>query len=150
MAKGFTDRFRMPIGDVSSPFCRGNSQRILLRFANQLNTMIDEVDFKNAYLQSHLYREAFGRQPPGFQEISKRNGRLYLRRYTRLLYRLLKSGKWWNNAVHEAVKEMGWTATASDPCLSQQGPSVNYSFLVFYVDDSDQKENREASATGPK
>lgn len=49
VAQGFRDRFRLPIGDVSSPVCRGESQKILLCITNRFNWRIHQVDFENAY-----------------------------------------------------------------------------------------------------
>ena len=37
--------------------------------------------------------------------------------------------------VDKALKEMNWTATASDPCPYQRGHGDDYSLMALYVDD---------------
>ena len=51
------------------------------------------------------------------------------------LYGLRQSPRNWFNTINDSLRDMGFTATASDPCVYIFGSDDNLSILTMYVDD---------------
>jgi hypothetical protein len=122
-------------GEVHAPVIRKESDRLLTTLAVDMGRTQKQGDCKNAFLHPTLPPDeiVIVRPPPGCP-FSK-PGELWL--LNKCLYGLRRSPKHWYDALCQALKEIGMTPTAHDPCvftgtLIPGGPLL---YLGVYVDD---------------
>lgn len=102
-----------------------------------------QLDVKSAYLNGRLDEEIYMRQPPGFDDGTRR-----VCRPQRALYGLPQAGNVWNREFNLAMDDRGFTQLKSDSCcyIRRSGDSVT--ILLLWVDDivgftnSDSEEQR--------
>jgi hypothetical protein len=122
-------------GDVHAPVIWKESDRLLTTIAVNMGRTQKQGDCKNAFLHPTLPPDetVIVRPPPGCP--FSQPGELWLLNKT--LYGLRRSPKHWYDALCGALREIGMTPMAHDPCvftgsMFEGGPLL---YLGVYVDD---------------
>ena len=73
--------------------------------------------------------------PPGYESLDATSGRPKPMTLKKSLYGLRRSPRNWFNTSGDYLRDFGFTATASDPCVYVFISDDNFSVLTMYVDD---------------
>ncbi|CAN0028815.1 unnamed protein product, partial [Sphacelaria rigidula] len=122
-------------GSTFAPVCRLESQRILLAIATAKNWPIIALDVQTAFLNGRLKETVFCKQAPGFETSDPDTGKPHVMRLRRALYGLRQSPNVWNFTIDTELQNMGFKATASDPCVYTKGQQEHYVMITLFVDD---------------
>ena len=133
VAQGFSQKFGLDYEETFSPVIRFESVRSVLALAAQHGLKLHQMDVSTAFLNGELENEVYMKQPEGY--ITP--GQEYLVcKLKRSLYGLKQSPRCWNQALDGQMKRMGFTQSASDPCLYISSEGKGEMFVVaIYVDD---------------
>ena len=75
------------------------------------------------------------RIPPGYKSLDATPGHPKVMKLKKSLYGLRRSPRNWFNTIDDSLRDIGFTATASDPCVYIFGSDNSLSVLTMYVDD---------------
>jgi hypothetical protein len=73
---------------------------------------IQQIDIKTAYLYGLLEEECWMEQPEGFEEPGKED---WVWALIKGLYRIKQAGRTWNQTMHAAMLEWGFTCLTVEP-----------------------------------
>ena len=135
VVQGWKQRHGYDCGSTFAPVCRLESQRLLLAIATAKNWPILALDIQTAFLNGKLQETVFCKQPPGFETSDPTTGTPHVMSLRRALYGLRQSPAVWNSTINAELQKMGFTATASDPCVYTRGAHDGYVMLTLIVDD---------------
>ncbi|CAN0030647.1 unnamed protein product, partial [Sphacelaria rigidula] len=122
-------------GSTFATVCRLESQRILLAIATAKNWPIIVLDVQTTFLNGKLKETVFCKQPPGFETTDPTTGQPHVMLLRRALYGLRQSPNVWNATIESELRKLGFTATASDPCVYTREQNDKYVMLTLFVDD---------------
>ena len=133
VAQGFTQKHGIDYDETFSPVVRFESIRTVIALASKNGLSLHQMDVQTAFLNGELEEDIYMRQPDGFIEKGKEN---FVCKLKRSLYGLKQSARCWNTALHNQLKQMGFSQCASDPCIYLLRDSKDGLFvLAVYVDD---------------
>jgi hypothetical protein len=89
--------------------------RAILVIALDLNLQIQQMDVKDAYLNSVLKEDIYMHQPKGYSDGTNKVYKL-----TKTLYSLKQSRHKWNIQFDQGIQNMGFTCLHSDPYMYVQ------------------------------
>lgn len=104
---------------------------MLFAFAAYHNLVIHQIDVLNAYLKGKLLKEIFMKIPQSLKVLSGQED--FVLKFKKKLYSLKQSGQKWNKRITKFLKNLDFTAIASDPCVF-----VNHTtqvIIALYVDN---------------
>lgn len=131
VAQGFSQKEGIDYFETYAPVMRMESLRTLLAIGTELDLEIDTVDAVGAYLNGKLSVDVYMRQPIGFDDGSGRVCKLKL-----ALYGLKQSGREWNTVIDSYLRERGFRACVSDPCVyTREDTTGSKTFIAMHVDD---------------
>ena len=93
------------------------------------------VDVQTAFLNAKVQEEVYVKTPPGYESLDATTGRPYAMKLKKSLYGLRQSACNWFNTIDDSLRDIGFLATASDPCVYIFGSNDNLSVLTMRVDD---------------
>ena len=93
-----------------------------------------QLDVQTAFLIVEV-QEVYVRIPPGYKPLGDTTGRPIVVKPKKSPYGLCQSPRNWFNTIDDLLKNIGFTATASDPCVSMFGSDNNLSVSTMYVGD---------------
>jgi hypothetical protein len=128
VAKGFSQKPGIDFHETFSPVARYDTIRILLSLVPAFNLKVCQFDIKTAFLNGDLDETVFMEQPEGFKSEGDMVCLL-----KKSLYGLKQSPRQWSIKVTSVMKQLGFYATKSDPCVF-----INHYTQVIvclYVDD---------------
>ncbi|GJZ59552.1 retrovirus-related pol polyprotein from transposon TNT 1-94 [Tanacetum coccineum] len=76
VARGFTQRAGIDYNEVFSPVVRHTSIRVILSLTACEDYELEQLDVKTAFLHGNLEETIYMRQPPGFEEGTRKNNGL--------------------------------------------------------------------------
>ena len=131
VAQGYSQKFGTDYDETFSPVVRLESVRTLIAMSVQQGLQLHQVDVTTAFLNGELEEEVYMRQPEGFVIPGKEH---LVCKLTKSIYGLKQSPRYWNAALHNHLKKLGFIQTTTDPCVyrSSGGEPV---YLGVYVDD---------------
>ncbi|CAB1119606.1 unnamed protein product [Ectocarpus sp. CCAP 1310/34] len=88
-----------------------------------------------AFLQSNVEAEVYVRQAKGYEIMDEVTGLPLVMKLKKSLYGLKQSPRNFGNAVAKGIKDIGFTALLSDPCVCVYGAGPTYAILCVYVDN---------------
>ena len=118
-----------------APVCRIQSIRMALAIAASEDWEVFQLDVQTAFLNAEVQEEVYVKTPPGYESLDATTGRRNVMKYKKSLYGLRQSPRNWFNTIGDSLRDIGFTATASDPCVYIFGSDDNLSVLTMYVDD---------------
>ena len=92
-----------------------------------------QLDVQMAFLNAEAQEEVNVRTPPGYESLDATTGRPKLMKLKKSMYGLHRSPHNLFNTIDDSLRDMGFTATASDPCVYIFGSDDNLSILTMYV-----------------
>ena len=128
VAQGFTQKYGADFDETFCPVVRQESLRYLIALSVQQGLTLEQVDVTTAFLNGTLEEEVYMRQPEGF--VAKGKEELVCK-LKRSIYGLKQSPRCWNSVLDSYLKELGFSQTASDPCIYYQQKGEE----MLYVDD---------------
>ena len=132
VAQGCTQKFGLDYEETYSPVVCFESIRVLLAMGAQYDLILHQMDVSTVFLNGDLSEEAYMCQPEVFIEPGKEN---LVCRLRHSVYGLKQSPCCWNHALDSQLKELGFSQTASDPCLYASSSEKEMFIVAVYVDD---------------
>lgn len=131
VARGFSQVYGDSYWETYAPVVKSSSVRMLIACAVERDWIIDQIDVRNAYVQSDLSDTVYMRQPPGFD---RQDGRVC--KLKKSLYGLKQAGNEWSRCLSAFLtNELKFTRLQSDPCIYVRGTGADQIILSVYVDD---------------
>lgn len=131
VARGFSQVYGENFWDTYAPVVKSSTVRLLMACAVERDMHVEQIDVRNAYVQSELKEIIYMRQPPGFQEDDDMVCRL-----NKSLYGLKQAGFEWNKCLNTfLVNDMKFKRLKSDPCVYIKSRGDNTLIISIYVDD---------------
>ena len=131
VAQGFAQEYGVNFFETYAPVVKCSTLRLLMAIAVKCKFRVEQVDVKNAYINSDLKEEVYMKQPKGY---NSGDGNKVLK-LKKSLYGLKQSGNMWNHSVNEAMIDMKFTRLKGDPCVYFKGERENVLIVAVYVDD---------------
>ena len=122
-------------GCTYAPVCRIQSILMALAIAASEDWKVFQRDIQTAFLNAEVQEEVYVKTPPGYESLDATTGLSNVMKLKKSLYGLRQSPRTWFNTIDDSVRDMGFTATASDPYVSIFGSDDNLSVLTIYVND---------------
>lgn len=97
--------------------------------------VVETMDVVTAFLQGKVEKYVFVRQAKGYETIDRETGLPLTMNLKKSLYELRQSPLNFGNAFAKGIKEIGFLALRSDPCMYVHGEGPTYAVLCVYVDD---------------
>ena len=131
VAQGFSQKFGLDYEETFSPVVRFESVRMVIAAAAQHGLKLHQMDVTTAFLNGELQDEVYMKQPEGFIAPGQED---LVCKLKRSIYGLKQSPRCWNHVLDSHLKGMGFTQTASDPCLYVASEGELF-IIAVYVDD---------------
>jgi hypothetical protein len=130
VAKGFRQTHGVDFFDTFSPTPALASIRTFLTVAAVKGSVLNQIDFVTAFLNSELKEDVLISQPPGFavQGNEDKVGRL-----KKALYGLKQAGRAWYELLRGSLVEIGLNPLDSEPCIFVH--AADELALIVIVDD---------------
>lgn len=131
VARGFTQIYGLNYWETYAPVIRNSTLRLLLAVAVEENYFIEQIDVKNAYVNSVLKETVYMNQPKGF-EI----GDNLVCKLNKSIYGLKQSGNEWNKLLNNELLKLSFKRLKTDSCVYiKQSEIENIIIIAVYVDD---------------
>lgn len=132
VAQGFAQQQGVNYFETYSPVVKCSTIRLLMAITVKCNFKMEQIDIKNAYINSELNEEIYMRQPKGFTCGDKAK----VIKLKKSLYGLKQSGNRWNASLNNAlVNKLHMTRLSADPCVYKRGERMDILIVAVYVDD---------------
>ena len=134
VANGYAQQPGIDFTKTAAPTVCLESLRSILHLAASLQWNIQHFDIKTAFLHGVLTEDetAYMEQPPGFEAPGKKE---WVMRLMKSIYGMRQAGCRWNQTLHKAVSEWGFTRVFCDWCVYiHRTPNGTVIFAV-HVDD---------------
>ena len=135
MVQGWEQVSGIDCGCTYLPVCRIQSICKALAIAASEDWEVFQRDVQTAFLNAEVQEEVNVRTPPGYESPDATTGRPNVMKLKKSLYGLRRSPHNWFNTIDDSLRDMGFTATAPDPCVYIFGSDDNLSILTMYVDN---------------
>ena len=106
-----------------------------LAIAASENWKVLQLDVQTAFQDAEVQEEVYVRTPPAYESLDATTGCPKVMKRKKSLYGLRRSPRNWFDTIDDSLRDMGFTATASDPCVYIFGSDDNLSILTMYVDN---------------
>ncbi len=130
VAKGFTQQEGIDFFEVWAPTGRLAAYRAMLAHAAYYGLEVKLLDFTTAFLNGPLEEEIYVKQPPGFEDGTRRVMRL-----NRALYGLKQAANAWHKAFVNAMIQIGYRRSVVDPAVFVRKCSKGVCIVHSHVDD---------------
>ena len=118
-----------------APVCRIQSIRMALAINANEDWDVFQLDVQTAFLNAEVQEEVHVRTPPGYESLEATAGRPNVMKLKKSLYGLCQSPRNWFNTIDDSLRDIKFTATASDPCVYIFGSNDNLGVLTMYIDE---------------
>ena len=135
VVQGWGRLSRIDCGCTYLPVCRIQNICMTLTITASEDREVPQLDVQTAFLNVKVQEEVYVRIPPGYESLDATTGRPKVMKPKKSLYGLRQSARNWFNIIDNSLRNIGFTATASDPCVYMFGSDDNLSVLAMYVDD---------------
>ena len=94
-----------------------------------------QLDVQPAFLNAEVHEEVHITTSPGYESLDATTGLPKAMTLKKILYGLCQSPLNCFNTIDDSLRDMGFTASASDPCVYIFGSDDNFIILTMYVDN---------------
>ncbi|DBA02790.1 TPA: hypothetical protein N0F65_006580, partial [Lagenidium giganteum] len=121
VARGFSQKYGVDYSATFAPVIRMSSVRLFFVLIAILHLEQRQGDVPNAYVKGALKEYILMKSP---KELNLRSG--HVLRLLKPLYGLKQSGRCWNEAMDQFIKDIGFMQSQLDPCIyfKNSGTSV--------------------------
>jgi hypothetical protein len=133
VAKGFMQVHGRDFNETHSPVARIKSVKLMLSMVARDDLELKQLDFDTAFLNATLTEDIYMEQPEGYQEGGPRK----VWKLNKALYGLKQASREWNRTIDAFMRQMGYQALKSDPCVYKKTSKTGKLMLLcLYVDDT--------------
>ena len=132
VCKGYSAVFGQDYNKTTSPTARLESLRTILHIGAAMDWDIQQMDIKTAYLYGLLEEECWMEQPEGFEEPGKED---WVWALVKGLYGMKQAGRTWNQTMHAAMLEWGFTHLTVEHCIYHRNDERGTIIVAIHVDD---------------
>jgi histone deacetylase 1/2 len=132
VAKGFRQRYGIDYEDTFSPVVKPATIRVVLSVAVSRGWSLRQLDVQNAFLHGFLEEEVYMRQPPGYEDKSRKG---YICKLDKALYGLKQAPRAWYSRLSSKLCQLGFKASKADTSLFYYQKGSVVVFVLIYVDD---------------
>jgi histone deacetylase 1/2 len=132
VAKGFKQRYGIDYEDTFSPVVKAATIRVVLSIAVSRGWTIRQLDVHNAFLHGLLEEDVYMKQPPGYEDNSRRN---YVCKLDKALYGLKQAPRAWFSRLSKKLYALGFKGSKADTSLFYYSKRDIIMFMLIYVDD---------------
>lgn len=135
VAQGFAQEYGVNYFSTYAPVVKSSAVRVLMAIAVKKGMRVEQIDIKNAYVNSDLEEEVYIEQPRGFEESGEGDQVLKLKKS---LYGLKQSGNKWNKCINNVlVNTLKCKRMITESCIYKRGSDENNNLIILalYVDD---------------
>lgn len=131
VARGFNQEYGVNYFDTYAPVVKNSSVRLLMSISAEIGMCVEQIDIRNAYVNSDLEDEVYMDPPEGL-EIDKSTSVLKLKKS---LYGLRQSAHKWSKCLNTVLRKMKFERLKSESCIYKRGARSDMIILAIYVDD---------------
>lgn len=133
VARGFSQEYGVNYWDTYAPVVKNSTIRLLFAIAAQNKWRVEQVDCRNAYVNSELSETIYMEQPQGYEVHNRKE---YVCKLIRSLYGLKQSGNEWNKLLNKIlVHNMKFRRIITDSCVYVKNNTNGIIVVAVYVDD---------------
>ncbi|XP_019175666.1 PREDICTED: uncharacterized protein LOC109170988 [Ipomoea nil] len=132
VAKGFNQVAGKDFFDTFSPVVKPTTVRILFSMAVTNNWTLRQLDVHNAFLNGHLAKTVYMKQPPGYEDLAHPGHVCLLQRS---LYSLKQAPRAWFKRLHDYLISAGFSSSKTDVSFFCCTSVKSQVYLLVYVDD---------------
>lgn len=132
VAKGFKQRYGIDYEDTFSPVVKAATIRVVLSIDVSRGWTIRQLDVHNAFLHGILEEDVYMKQPPGYEDNSRRN---YVCKLDKALYGLKQAPRAWFSRLSKKLYGLGFKGSKADTSLFYYSKCDIIMFMLIYVDD---------------
>jgi hypothetical protein len=137
--KGFRQKEGVDYGETFARTAMYKTERMALSLAAAWDYELVQFDVPTAFLNADVEETVYMEMPKGFGKDGK------VCRLLKSLYGLKQAPRNWDRLIHAFItKEMGWTATVSDPSFYWKKSGTGRLMLIYrFVDDKQGAHHRD-------
>ena len=132
VTKGFRQRHGIDYDDTFSPVVKPATVRLVLSVAVSRGWSLCQVDVKNAFLHGLLQETVYMTQPPGFEDVHRRD---HICKLDKAIYGLKQAPRAWFSRLSTKLHELGFQSSSADTSLFVLHTTSVTTFVLVYVDD---------------
>jgi histone deacetylase 1/2 len=132
VAKGFKQRYSSYYEDTFSPVVKTTTIRVVLSIAVFRGWTLRQLDVHNAFLHGLLEEEVYMKQPPGYEDSTRRD---YVCKLDKTLYGLKQAPRDWFSRLSNKLCDLGFKSSKVDTSLFYYIKGDVIMFMLIYVDD---------------
>lgn len=135
LAQGFAQEYGVNYFSSYAPVVKSSAVRVLIAIAVKKGMRVEQIDIKNAYVNSDLEKEVYIELLRGFEESGEGDQVLKLKKS---LYGLKQSGNKWNKCINNVlVNTLKCKRMITESCIYKRGSDENNNLIILalYVDD---------------
>lgn len=129
VARGFEQREGIDYDSTFAATAGATTIRTYITVCKVFGMQIHQLDVKTAFLYGKLDRDLFVKPPPPFDTPGK------VWKLKKSLYGLKQASFHWAEELTSILKDIGFTATKTDPCVFVFNDNGKLCYLLAYVDD---------------
>jgi len=132
VAKGFKQRYGIDYEDTFSPVVKAATIRVVLSIAVSRGWTLRQLDVHNAFLHGLLEEEVYMKQPPRYEDPTRRD---YVCKLDKALYGLKQAPRAWFSRLSKKLCDLGFKGSKADTSLFYYIKGDVIMFMLIYVDD---------------
>ena len=116
------------------PVCRIQSICMAPAIAASEDWEVLQLDVQPAFLNAEVHEKVYITTPPDYESLDATTGLPKVMTLKKILYGLRQSPRNWSNTIDDSLRDMWFTANASNPCVYIFGSDDNFIILTMCVD----------------
>ena len=131
-AKGYRQIQGIDYQESFAPVVRYDSLRVIIAIAAERDLELYQLDVKTAFLNGIIDEEIYIAQPEGYIEQGREDE---VCRLNKSIYGICQASRIWNQTLHTALINFGFSQSTADPCVYHKIQSKHFLLAAIWVDD---------------